>query len=268
MREVRLDGIEGVRFLPDHPHGTAALVLSGSSGRVEVDRARLLAQHGVVAESIRWFGGPGQHEGPWEVPVETFLDRVADLSRTADRVLLLGTSFGAEAALLVGSLSHRVDAVVAFAPSDVIWAGVTPDGRMTSHWTVEGKPTSFVPLPQSWEPDTDPPSFRGLYLASRERFTDRVREAMIAAEKIPRVVLVAGGDDQVWPSALQAEAIRARRAEHGRDTVVLTDPEAGHRTILPGEPVVSGGIRMQRGGSEAADRRLGELTWEHLLGLL
>jgi acetyl esterase/lipase len=268
MREDRLDGFEGVRIVPDAPSGTGVLVLAGSSGRIDADRARLLAGQGVVAESIRWFGGPGQHDGPWEIPVETFLERVRELARDCDRVILLGTSFGAEAALLTGSLSDRVDAVAAFAPSDVIWAGVTPDGRMTSHWTVGGAPTPYVPLVDDREPDTDPPAFLDLYLASRDRFPERVQEAAIPVERIPRLVLVAGGDDRVWPSALHAEAIRARRAEHGLKTAILTDPAAGHRTVLPGEPVATGGIRMQRGGTEAADRRLGELAWSQLLDLL
>jgi hypothetical protein len=53
-------------------------------------------------------------------------------------------------------------------------------------------------------------------------------------------VLVVGGDDQVWPALPQAQAIMARRAEHGLDTMLVSDPEAGHRTILPGEPVLTG----------------------------
>ncbi len=268
MREFPLRDIEGVRLVPDNQTGTGALVLAGSSGRVDADRARLLAGQGVIAESIRWFGGPGQHEGPWEVPVETFLSRVDGLARDCDRVLLLGTSFGAEAALLAGSLSERVDAVVAFAPSDVVWAGVTSEGRMTSHWSVGGAPTPYVPFVDDWEADTDPPAFRGQYLASRERFPERVRDAAIAVERIRLVLLAAGADDRVWPSTLHAEAIRARRAEHGLDTVVITDDEAGHRTVLPGEPVATGGIRMQRGGTETADRRLGERVWKRLLGFL
>lgn len=50
---------------------------------------------------MRWFGGPGQQGGPWEIPMELFIDRVAGLARDCERVLVLGTSFGAEAALLV-----------------------------------------------------------------------------------------------------------------------------------------------------------------------
>lgn len=270
VREVPLTGVEGVRFLPEvtTATGTGALVLAGSSGRVDVSRARLLAESGVLAESVRWFGGPGQHDGPWEIPLEGFLDRVAALRENCDRVLVLGTSFGAEAALLTGALSEDVAAVVAFAPSDVVWAGVTSDGRVTSHWTHGGKPLPFVPFDPDWTPDTDPPAFRDLYLRSRARHADRVAAATIPVERIDELVLVAGGDDQVWPALDHAEAIRERRAAAALVTTVVTEPEAGHRAVLPGEPVVSAGQHMRRGGSEETDRRLGEAAWDEIRRLL
>lgn len=263
-----LHDVEGVRFVPDAPSGVGALVLAGSSGRVDTDRAGLLATTGALTESVRWFGGAGQHDGPWEVPVELFLDRVASLRRECDRVVVLGTSFGAEAALVTGSLSDQVDAVAAFAPSDVVWAGVTGDGRVTSHWTRSGRPLPYVPFADDWEPDDDPPAYAGLYRRPRERLAPLVATAAIAVERIPQVLLVAGGDDEVWPSVLHAEAVRDRRAAHGLDTTLVSDPEAGHRTVLPGEPVVAAGMRMRRGGSEAADRRLGAVAWDELRQLL
>lgn len=268
MIEESLSGIEGVRFLPSEPSGTAVLVLAGSSGRVDRDRARVLAEHGVLAESIRWFGGPGQQPGPWEVPIELMTGRAATLAAEADRVVVLGTSFGSEAALLAGSLSPHVRAVVAFAPSDVVWAGITEDGRSTSHWTRGGRPLPYVPLLDDWEQDEEPPAFRSLYEVSRLRFPDRARAARIAVERIPEVVLVAGGDDQVWPSVVHAEAIAAARSRRGLATSLVVDPEAGHRTILPGESVVEGGMPMRRGGSTEADRRLGKSAWDAICRVL
>lgn len=268
MRELGLTGVEGIRWEPDVPTGTGALVIAGSSGRVDGPRARLLAEQGVIAESVRWFGGPGQHEGPWEIPLELFLDRAERLRSECDRVVVVGTSFGAEAALLTGSLASEVAGVAAFAPSDVVWAGVTPDGRVTSHWSLAGDPLPFVPFDQSWESSADPPAYVGLYRASRSRYADQLGAATIPVERIREVVLVAGGDDRVWPAVEHAERIRARRAARGLLTTVVTDTAAGHRTILPGEPGVTGGQRMARGGSEDADRRLGVAAWPALLRVL
>jgi dienelactone hydrolase len=245
-----------------------ALVLAGSSGRVDVARAKLLAKNGALAESIRWFGGDGQHDGPWEIPVELFLDRAAELRQDCERVIVFGTSFGSEAAMLTGALSDDVDAVVAFAPSDVVWAGVTTEGRVTSHWTHHGVPLPFVPLADDWEPKEDPPAYVDLYLRSREQFVSELSAAVIPVELIAQLILIAGGDDQVWPAVVQAEAARERRAAHGLPTTLVTDPDAGHRTILPGEPAVTGGMRMQRGGTESTDRRLGQSAWAHISHLL
>lgn len=255
--------------MPLHPNGVGVLVLAGSSGRVDADRARLLASTGAVTESIQWVGGPGQQPAPFEVPLEVFQARIAALAAHGDRVVVVGTSFGAEAALLVASVTPAVAAVAAFAPSQVIWAGVRPDGTQTSHWTVGGVPVPFVPLAEDWEPGSDPPAFIGHFQRSLDAVSPEQRAAAtIAVERIPEVVLVAGGDDQVWPSVDAAQAIAARRLAAGRHTEVVSLAGAGHRTILPGEPEVSAGMRMARGGTPEADRALGAMAWPAVHRLL
>ena len=269
MRRTDLtNDVEGVRYEPEIHRGVGALVLAGSSGRVDADRARVLAEAGVLAESVKWFGGEGQNPGPWEIALELFLGRVENLRRHCDRVLVIGTSFGSEAALLTGALSDEVAAVVAFAPSDVVWAGFADDDRVTSHWTLRGEPLPYLPFVDGWEAEEDPPSFADLYTRSWHEFSGRIPAATIAVERIPEVVLVAGGDDKVWPSVKQAQRIRERRDSYGLSTTVVSDPDAGHRTILPGEATQGGGIRMRRGGTEQADRRLGQLAWDHIRRLM
>lgn len=161
-----------------------------------------------------------------------------------------------------------VDAVVAFAPSSVVWCGIRPDGTATSHWTFGGQPLPYVAFSEYHWPDDETPSFVDLYRSALAQAPERVRDATIAVERIPHVVTVAGGDDQVWPSADFAERIARRRAEYGRETVIVADEAAGHRTILPGEPVATGGHVMARGGSEQADRRLGASAWAAVEALL
>ncbi len=92
--------------------------------------------------------------------------------------------------------------------------------------------------------------------------------ATIPVERIAELLLVAGGDDRVWPAEEHARRIVARRASHGLPTSLVSDPAAGHRAILPGEPVVTAGMRMQRGGTEEADRRLGSAAWTAIKALL
>jgi len=68
------------------------------------------------------------------------------------------------------------------APSDVVWAGVRPDGSVTSHWTLGGAPLPFVPLVDDWVPGGEVPAFVGLYDASRRSSPQRV----VAGGDVPR----------------------------------------------------------------------------------
>ena len=244
------------------------LVLAGSSGRVDRDRADLLARHGALALSIRWFGGPGQRPAPHEVPLETFVEALDLLAPECDRLAILGTSFGAEAALLTASYDDRVDAVVALAPTSVVWGGYAEE-RWSSHWTVAGEPLAYVPFVPDWQPDDDPPAYRGLYERSLSAEPHRTAAATIPADRIRGdVVLVAGEDDQVWPSLHCARRIERRRASHRLPTAVVSHPDAGHRTTLPGETQPTAGQRMARGGTPEADAALGVAAWPEIRGAL
>ena len=268
---------QGILVVPDgQSPRCSVLVLSGSSGRVETSRVKLMAAHGAAAMSIRWFGDTRQPPGICEVPLETFssaLDRLAGLS---EQLAIIGTSKGAEAALLLGARDRRVRVVAALSPTSVVWANVGPglDGKhepLRSSWTEGGRPLPFVPYDQGWvnEAGDGPPEYRGLYERSLVTFADQVPKATIPVEDIAGEVLVAaGGDDRVWPSTVFAHQIKQRRSRHGLSTRVVTHPTAGHRVRLPAEPDVTGGITMARGGTTASDAQLGSQVWHQLCVLL
>jgi uncharacterized protein len=61
IRETTLTGeVQGALLTPDKRTGLGVVVMAGSSGRVDVARARLFAAKGAVALALRWFGGEGQ----------------------------------------------------------------------------------------------------------------------------------------------------------------------------------------------------------------
>jgi len=269
MREEVLADPEGVLVIPENPCGTGVLTVAGSSGRVDADRARLLASHGVMAMSIRWFGGPGQPDGPRLVPLETFTDALDRLAAECDRLVISGTSFGAEAALLVAAYDERIDGCIGFAPSPYAWSYIDPDGSQVSHWTLGGRPIPAVPFDLSWGPDTDPPAYAGMYRQSVQATGPKtLANAAIPVERIGELLLVAGGDDQVWPSVDFAEQVVTTRQSHGLTTDLVTLPTAGHRTMLPGETSVVAGKSMARGGTEETNRELGRLAWPLVRQLL
>jgi dienelactone hydrolase len=123
---------EGTLVEPVGGSPVGVLVLGGSSGRVETDRCRVLAEAGMAALAMRWFGGTGQPAGICEVPLETFTAAIDALqAQGADRIGVLGLSKGAEAALLLAVRDPRVATVVALSPTSQVWGNVGPgkDGK-------------------------------------------------------------------------------------------------------------------------------------------
>jgi uncharacterized protein len=253
---------------PARGEDCGVLVLSGSSGVVDVRRATWLAERGATAMALRWFGGQGQPPGICEVPLETFAPALDELAAGCDRVCILGTSKGAEAALLLAVDDPRIGAVVALAPAHVVWANVGAglDGEVQPHrssWTQGGRPLPFVPYDDDWMwTGEGPPAYVDMYRQSLRKYADAVERAVIPVERIRgEVVVVAGDDDRLWPSTHAAEAIAGRRAAHGLETTLVTHPEAGHRTTFPGEARAEGGMDLARGGTPEADAQLGERAW-------
>lgn len=278
MIERELTGeLQGIAIGEATTNGVGLLVLAGSSGRVDVGRARLFADHGALALALRYFGGPGQSPGICEVPLET-LTRAVDwlIAEGAQRIGVVGLSKGAEAALLLACHDPRVNAVVAISPSSVVWANVGPglDGQVypyRSSWTWQGAPLPFVPYLDSWQgPSGDGPvAFRALYAESLAANPEAADRAAIPVERTrANILLVAGGDDQMWPSLDFATNLAARRQRSGLPVEIISNPDAGHRPILPGEEPLPPSPRYLYGGTPEADAALGAAAWPRLLACL
>jgi hypothetical protein len=126
--------------------------------------------------------------GNLRVALETFVAATERLrERGVERVSILGVSKGAEAALLVSALSDCADAVIALAPTSVVWANIGPgrDGRQRpgrSSWTWQDQPLPFVPYDDSWtpvEPEHTPVSVLDWYERSLAACADRLPTAAI-----------------------------------------------------------------------------------------
>ncbi|MFE9424979.1 acyl-CoA thioester hydrolase/BAAT C-terminal domain-containing protein [Kitasatospora sp. NPDC006697] len=269
---------EAVLLEPHTPNGAAVIVLSGSSGRIDRQRTELLAEQGFLTLAIRWFGGPGQPAGICEVPLETFVAAVDLLdSRGARRISILGWSKGAEAALLTAVHEPRVDAVVAVSPTALTWCNLGPglDGRQRpyrSGWTWQGQPLPFVPLDDTWfEADhgEGPVAVRSSYDLSERTFADRLATAAIPVERMSAdLLLIAGGDDEMWGSLRYAEQLAARRRAAGLPVRLVARADAGHRVRFPGETPAPPSPVYLYGGTDEANARLGAAAWEPILSTL
>lgn len=269
---------EGVLVAPAHGSDVGVLVLAGSSGRIEHERARILAQQGIIALSIRWFGGPGQSPGICEIPLETFTAAVDFLTACgARRIGIIGVSKGAEAALLTSVHDPRVDVVIAVSPTSRVWCNVGPgldeeERPYRSSWTWQGQPLPFVPMDDSWtpvNPGSGPVALRGWYELSEQSFAHLLPQAEIPVDRARAdLVLVAGGDDAMWPSLRFAEQLAERRRSAGTAAHLITRHDAGHRPRFPGESPAPASPHFLYGGTPGADAFLGEAAWSHILDRL
>ncbi len=268
------DGLVGQLFYP----GTGGpfpgvIALHGSGGTPDRGTALLLAARGYAVFAPQYFGDPGPLPDQLaEVPVE-YLDRarswMAELDAVAEgRIGLFGTSKGAEYALLGGATYDWVGAVVAIAPSGVVWAGLTQGREQTSSWTLGGAPVDYLPTAfpleviadylVSW-PLGEAVSLRPTYELPLERESQaRLESATIPVEEIDGpVTLVAGGQDALWPSVqlarIAAERLEAR--ETAAPTRFLSYPTAGHGISFPYQPTT--GLTSIPGFPPGTDLALG-----------
>ena len=251
---------------------TGVLVLAGSSGRIDQARVDMLAARGIPAVGLRWFGGSGLPERPQRVPLELFAEALALLGERTERQTIMGLSYGAEAALVTASwVPHPAD-VVALAPTHVVWQGEQRDSgeALASKWTWQGEDLPFLPLSSSWRPGTGKPEFVGWYEASlRDTSESQVTAATIPVERIRgRVVVVAGGDDRVWPAARSARFIADRRRAYGQETNVVITASAGHQIVLPGEAARQHDRPYAVGGNVRTATELGRVAWPHIASLV
>lgn len=271
IREHQLAGeVQGALLKPDPANGLGMIILTGSSGRVDVERGRLFADLGATVLAQRWWGGDGQAKGINEIPLEV-LARGIDLLQNegCDRIAVLGTSYGAGAALSIAARDNRVDVVIAISPCAVVWQNFGPgidgfDWPPRSAFSWAGEPLPFVVWdPRAWPaPRTPNPIYRPMYEMSLKTFAEDVAAATIPVENTrAEVILVAGAADALWPSDSAAREIAARLAQHGKRVSVVEHPDAGHNPVFPGETQRSAPPERAWGGTPAADRELGAAAW-------
>ena len=261
------------------PRDIGVLVLSGSSGRIESERARLFAELGMSALTIRWTGSPHTPKYVGEVPLETFIEAI-DLLRDkgARRIGVLGLSKGAEAALLTAVRDPRVDVAVAVSPTAYVWDWSAVGEPSRSSWTWRGTPLPFVPMDDAWALEREdlegPVAIRGWYERSEHVFPEHYAAAAIPVEQTrAEIVLVAGGDDEQWPSLPFAEKLVERRKTPGAvgsDAPIhlVSSPDAGHGVRFPGESPARPPTVFAYGGTPEADARLGAEAWPVILKAL
>lgn len=205
---IMLGGSEGGKSWSDNPYQKEMLAD--------------LVEAGLTVFSLAYFALEGLPKSLASIPLEYFETAFAWLAEQPEVLphsyALVGGSKGAELALLLGSRYPEVRAVAAFAPSHVVFEGLSPSFvKTTSSWSYGGKELPYVSFPLTSIPAFIKGMQTGYYLQGYTialRNTKQVKSASIPAENINGpVLLVSGSKDEMWPSALMAGRIMARLSE-------------------------------------------------------
>ena len=240
------EGFVGTYYaLPATQPQPAVLQLGGSLGGHGELPAALLASHGYPSLSLAYFKEPGLPATLKEIPFEYFEKALRWLGSRPGvdpkRVVVLGVSRGAEAALLLGGtypdLAHGV--VACTTDSQVL--GAVGGGPA---WTLGGNPIPLGPIP---------------------------------VERIVGPVLVSGGGkDEVVDSAQGVRDIVSRARAYGvNDVTGKIYPAAGHgigcitpNVPLTGEIQIGPSSYAETGGTPAANELAAAASWPLVLRLL
>ncbi len=288
------DGFVGTLFVPGSvgPH-PVIVVLNGSGGGVNEERAALLAAHGFAALALGYFGAPGLPAHISSTPLEYFERALKWLHREfkplVDFIAVMGQSRGGELSLLLASeYPDLVSAVVAYVPSSVVHgvlaAGYPGENRFAPAWTRAGKPLTTVwaqnEVAQAWASidRQSEPRRQSQAFVEAQKNPDAVSLARIPVEKIRGpVLLLSGGDDGYWPSTAYARHIEQQLHDHRHphEVLRLDYPDAGHfiqhplvpTTVIARAHPVSG-IVMTGGGTPAANARANRESWPQCVDFL
>ena len=280
VEKVSTADLQAILIAPKSSKPSATvIVLSGSDGGYQsaATTAEKLAEHGIAALAVAYFGMDGVPATLNEIPLEyfsnavEFIDQHPQLTRNqCGQIGVVGSSRGAELALLLGAHNADFAPIAALSPSSHVWGGA---GNSNAAWTFKGEPLPYVE--RHSDPDYAVERFIGVGYFSEDLNHDDGSKALIPVTDISgQVLLLAGMDDQLWPSAQMAQTIEQQFVDNFQPSKVQTlyFADAGH-VIAPGAPsnlnevTAPSGAKIVLGGTTEANQQAQRLALEAMVKL-
>lgn len=291
VAEVAIPGFPRAKLysLPGGARRPVVIILPGAEGGDGAGKrfGPVLARLGYAAVSLPYYSPNWGKYGPppeyKDLPgsfIDIKVDQLACLRDKlaampgvdAKRFGLFAGSKGSEFALIAASRYPWISAVVAYAPSDLVWEGwgleiVEKEGTRSS-FSFDGKALPFMPYRGFAEGLLKGPAadLRAIHENGRADHPERESAARIAVEHYRGpLMLVAGDKDRLWNSGRMARNVAADRATAGLQTEALIYPDGGHDlaggSAEPREDSRGGGT-PEANGSARAD------AWPKVLAFL
>lgn len=218
MKITRLHGdyLNGFDLAPSPQTREGLIVIwGGSEGGPDFNRAVRLASQGYRVLSLFYFGQPNQQPRLAGVPLEFFEEVLAwrDENAADGPLTVIGTSRGAELALVLQARYAQIDNVVVYSPTRYAWQGLDFRHEQSS-WSWHGAPVPYVSFRNAstesstrmfWAMLTNTPIPLRMQYASAAVNDQRSEAARIPFMLSGNLLAFAGDDDAMWPSERAAE---------------------------------------------------------------
>lgn len=233
--------VDTVLYAPPGPPRPLIVGLGGAEGGNSWTRDQWRAQRdrfqqaGYAFLALGYFGLPNTPQDLDRIALEgvqaAIREAQEDPAVNGDCVVLMGGSKGAELALVLAAHDADIDAVVAMAPGDTVFAAHT-QAMNTSSWSQDGKPLPFAPVPWSATPDLMAGNLHAVM--DRTLAGQTAAAAAIPVERIAGpILLVAARDDEMWPSVRMARRMLARLDASGfAHAHELLEVDGGHESVV------------------------------------
>ncbi|HEU5381451.1 MAG TPA: acyl-CoA thioesterase/bile acid-CoA:amino acid N-acyltransferase family protein [Ktedonobacteraceae bacterium] len=265
---VRERGLVGTFFRPVRVSARPALlVFGGAEGGLHEGRAALLASWGYPALALAYFDMEHLPAELASIPLEYFETALTWLSEQEgvdhQTLIVMGTSRGGEAALLLGATFSQVRAVIAVVPSSFAWESESASGYRPA-WTYAGQGVPCLRWPSGSPTEDVSENEIRAYLSGHPKL---VEQATIPVERIcGPLLLISGTGDHIWPTTYFCERIVARldQAHHAFSYQHIAYRDAGHLFTLPHLPTTL----VWHGGSAEAMARANADSWQQVRAFL
>ncbi len=228
--------LNGLHLRPDAVHHAGLVVtFGGSEGGCDYERAVRLASQGYEVLALFSWGQANQQPVLADVPLEFFAEVLAwrAVHRVGGPLTVVGTSKGAELALVLQERYPEVDNVVLYAPTRHSWLGLDY-GAVRPSWRWRGEPVPYVSTTYASHASRVAMVVAMLLntpMSLVDQFTTAEAADPGAAAAAPKVVVsghllaFAGDSDRMFPSARDARLLAEAAGGRGEAHVY---PDAGH----------------------------------------
>lgn len=248
----------------------SVIVLGGSEGSCNYDKALELAKDGHFVLALFYFGQENQNKTLVKVPIDFIHDACSLLKERKDAyapITVIGGSKGGELALLLGTIEKEIDNIVAYVPSSHVFQGLDFKNSGSS-WTYKGKELSYISFENSkkiiaismlWQLFVKKKVAFRKYYESALKNSKNGEEARIKIENFKgNLLMFSGTDDQMWDSGAMSNSIE--KVRYGLVTENYVFEDAGHifGRIIVGNQIMGGSKEGNENASKINKDKLKE----------